>query len=106
MANLIVRGSLAVEKEILSQLGGPRFIVMTGASNLVGGNNTLAFKVGKNDKKVTHVRVTLEPSDTYKVEFLKIVGTKKPVNLYTAEDVYAEDLQRVFTNHTLLDTHL
>ena len=90
---------------ILDQLGGRRFIVMTGARNLVGGVNSLSMKIGRNEKKVTHVRITLNHLDLYDMEFLSIRNLDvKTVD--TASGIYADDLQRVFTGGTGLDTHL
>jgi len=94
-----------VAKTILAQLGGNRFIAMTGASNLAAGNNTLSFKVGKNDGKVTHVSVKLDESDTYTVQFFNIRG----VNMKTLREdsmVYADSLRGLFENVTGMATSL
>jgi hypothetical protein len=96
---MIVKGSLAVERDILSHLGGPRFILMTGANSLEGGDNCLSFKLGPNPKNVTHVRITLDPSASYKVEFMKARGAKLS-HLYTAEMVDADKLPEVLAQHT------
>lgn len=98
--------SLTVANTILQQLGGNRFLAMTGAKNLLGSENGLSMKVGSNDRKVTHVRVNLTPADTYRVEFMNIRGVQPWKTLHVAEDVYAEDLQRIFTEYTGLDTRL
>ena len=88
-----------VARTILYQLGGHRFVQMTGAKNLVGSDDSLSFKIGSNAEKITHVRVTLTPAGDYTLEFLKIRGTMiKP--LHTAEHVYADNLPRVFERHT------
>jgi hypothetical protein len=60
---------------ILTQLGGNKFLAMTGASNLLGGENVLSFKIGRNPAKVSHVRITLTAMDDYQVEFLNIRGS-------------------------------
>jgi hypothetical protein len=62
---------LTVAKTILAQLGGERFVMMTGATNFVGSADSLTFKVGRNPERVTHVRVTLTPDDLYDVTFFK-----------------------------------
>lgn len=98
--------TLAVANEIMRQLGDHRFLAMTGAKNLLAGPDSLSMKIGSNDKKVTHVRIVLTPADTYRVEFLSIRGTQPWKTLNVAEDVYAEDLQRIFTEYTGLDTRL
>lgn len=94
-----------VATTILEQLGGGRFIAMTGSNTFIGSADSLRFKVGSNAMKVTHVRVTLDPSDTYTVEFLK-VRSLKVETLSTESNVYAEDLQKIFTAGTGLYTRL
>lgn len=95
---------MQVAQTILSQLGGNRFVVMTGAKNLTGRADGLSFKIGRNSHKVTHVRVTLNARDTYTCEFLNIRGTNIKT-LQTVDDVYCEDLQRVFKAATGIHTH-
>jgi len=97
--------ALEIANTILSQLGGNKFLAMTGASNLLGGDNTLSFKIGRNANKVTHVRVTLTPMDDYSVEFINIRGTNvKPIA--TVDGVYADNLREVFERRTGLRTSL
>ena len=96
---------MTTAKTILQQIGGNRFLAMTGAKNLIGGVNSLSMKIGRNAKKVTHVRIVLNHLDLYDVEFLSIRNLNvKTVD--TASGIYADDLQRVFTGGTGLDTHL
>jgi hypothetical protein len=97
--------NLTVANEILKQLGNGRFIAMTGAKNLVGSETALTFGIMRNEKKVTHVRITLNIMDLYDVEFLACRGINCKT-LETVNGVYAEDLQRTFTASTGLDTHL
>lgn len=96
---------MEVAKTILQQLGGSRFVVMTGAKNFVSSDNSLSFKVGRNDKKVTHVRITLNALDTYDVVYMSIRGTKV-TEVATEEGLYFDMLQKSFTKNTGLDTHL
>lgn len=97
--------TLQVANTILAQLGGNRFVAMTGAKNLLGSERGLSFKVGTNAKKVTHVRIGLEPSDEYTVEFLTIRGTNiKRTAL--REGVQVAELRDVFTAETGLYTSL
>jgi hypothetical protein len=96
---------------ILAQLGGNMFRAMTGAKDFVFDDDearTLTFKVGKNDAKVTHVRITLDDSDTYRVEFLRVV-TRGGYRVDTLRDdslVFADSLRQVFTSGTGLDVSL
>ena len=52
---------MTVARTILDQLGGARFVAMTGAREFVGSADSLTFKIGVNPKRVTQVRVTLTP---------------------------------------------
>lgn len=96
---------MQVAQTILSQLGGRRFIAMTGASNFIGGADNLSFKVGRNAKGVTHVRVTLTPMDVYTVEFLR-VRNMQVKEVSKSEDVYNDMLREVFERNTGLRTSL
>ena len=98
------RKRLVVAETILQQLGGRMFRMMTGARTFVGGERYLQFRIPRI-RKINMVRVELLPSDTYKVEFLRVWGLNvHPVK--TCEDVYAEDLRRIFEKTTGLDTSL
>lgn len=89
---------------ILEQLGGRRFISMTGASNLAGDDKSLQFKIMKNAKKVTHVSIELE-NDFYNVVFYNVRGLEtKKMNELTG--LYAEDLRKAFEQNTGLYTSL
>lgn len=96
---------MQIAHTILDQLGGNKFLAMTGASNLLGRPDGLSFKVGRNDAKVTHVRVTLTPADEYRIEFINVRG--RNVNpLATVEGVHADSLAQVFTRKTGLRVSL
>lgn len=97
-----------VPQIILQQLGGSKFITMTGAKSFVGGKDMLMFALPARFAKdgINKVRITLEPSDTYKVEFMKIRGTQPVKIVAEVDSVYADMLQRIFTSHTGLDTRL
>jgi hypothetical protein len=88
-----------VTQTILTQLGGNKFVTMTGASNLLGSENSLSFKVGRNAAKVTHVRVTLTAMDDYQIEFLAIRGVNvKPVAF--KDGLTCEQLAPAFASKT------
>jgi hypothetical protein len=95
---------------ILSQLGGNRFVVMTGAKNLTSDKNCLIFKLPSRFAKdgINAVRITLDPSDTYTMTFYKQGRAPSFKVTVVAEhsDVYAEDLRRIFTDVTGLETSL
>jgi hypothetical protein len=96
----------AIAKTILEQLGGNRFLAMTGAHSLTFEASSLTFKL-PTISKVWAVKIELEPSDTYTVTAYK--RRRAPVYFEALEpvgDVYAENLAAVFKSLTGLDTHL
>ena len=94
-----------VAKTILQQLGGNKFIAMTGAKNLGSTNKSLQFKIGRNSKSISHVIITLKSSDLYEMEFIRIRGTKRTV-VKKVKGVYADQLQTIFTKYTGMNTRL
>jgi hypothetical protein len=101
--------NLDVAKIILEQLGGGRFIAMTGARNFVGDATSLTFRLPKAKDGINAVKITLDPSDTYTVRFFR-VGDRRTNYAITDksvhEDIYADSLQELFTRKTGLYTHL
>ena len=99
-----------VAQTILSQLGGNRFIAMTGCSNFGSTPNSLSFKLprGSAKNKATHCTITLDASDTYTVEFVKCNMRAAVYRQVVAETsmVYAESLTEMFTAATGLYTSL
>lgn len=52
-------------KTILAQLGGRRFIAMTGASQFGGTADPISLKFTLPGRTISKVVITLDPSDTY-----------------------------------------
>ena len=94
-----------IASTILAQLGGNRFIAMTGARNLSAVADGLCFSVGRNSEGVNYCRINLTPADLYNVEYGFIRGGNIKVKA-TSEGLYADQLQADFTRNTGLDTHL
>ena len=94
-----------IAKTILQQLGGNKFIAMTGAKNLGFTNNGLQMKIGRNSKGITHVIISLKSTDTYDVEFIKMRGVNRKV-VKKLKGVYADQLGKIFTKYTGLRTRL
>jgi hypothetical protein len=94
---------------ILEQLGGRRFIAMTGAKDFIGAEDSLTFRLpgtpGFVKDGIDRVRITLEPSDTYTVHCFR-ARTRHLGPRATASNIYADMLQETFTRLTGLDTHL
>lgn len=94
---------------ILEQIGGNKFRAMTGAKDFIGGENYLVFGLPARFAKngINKVKITLEASDLYTVEYMKINFRKYEVKTVAKdENVYCSDLQRLFTAATGIDTRL
>jgi hypothetical protein len=96
--------SLEIANTIKAQLGH-KALFMIGAKDLTGSANALSFRIGRNCKSVNAIKITLEPSDTYTVEFLYV--TKRGIKVRAkCEDVYCDSLHATIESHTGLYTSL
>ena len=92
--------------ETLRQLGGNRFIAMTGAKHFGVGPNGMSFKIGRNSKRVNHVTIDYDRGrDLYNMKFdwvtIKGIQNKKKL-----KGIYADQLQDMFTKYTGMYTSL
>ena len=98
----------SVAATILQQLGGKKFIAMTGAKNLVGSDTSLKMDVPHarcNDKPIKGVRIILSGNDTYSIEAFRILKLEYIV-VDTIDNVFVENLPANFTRLTGLATTL
>ena len=121
-----------IANTILQQLGGNKFVVMTGAKQLVAIENGLRFRIGRNDSKANMVRIVLKADDTYKMEFIKIGNMTnryailqkskdrddflrkleaaekraEPKVLEEYDGIYCDQLEELFSDYTKLATRL
>jgi hypothetical protein len=101
----------AIAEEILRQLGGGRFKVMTGSKDFTVIKNGLRFKVGSNSKRVNAMEIVLDADDTYTVRAMWVQMSRKTFQVTTTmrdemSGVYNDMLQDVFTRMTGMYTHL
>lgn len=99
---------MEVAKTILEQLGGNKFIVMTGAKAFIGSKTGLSFKLpGKNFCKhdINYVKITLTPADLYDVEYSRCRGLKI-TTVAKVEGIYFDQLTGDFEEKTGLRTRL
>lgn len=91
----------------LSQIGGRKFQVMTGARSFADdGRGVLSFRLpGRSKPRINYVQIALTEMDDYTMTFLDIRGDKCRT-VATKTGVYAQTLQTTFTAVTGLDTHL
>lgn len=96
-----------VASEILKQLGGSKFIAMTGAKNLGDGDKYLSFKLPKSKDGINYVKITLTGNDLYDIEFgkanIKAASYKVVKSL---DGIYGDQLQKIFTQYTGLYTKM
>ena len=88
--------------EILKQLGGKRFMAMTGANQFIAGNNWMAFKLPRAKNGNRRVKITLNSMDTYDIKFMSLGGKTNKV----LKGIYNDQLQEIFTNYTGLYTKI
>lgn len=91
-------------KQILQQLGGNRFIAMTGTKNFVYDLKelSLSMKLSRNKANATHLKIQVNSLDLYDLTFYKCteqIEVVKQVN-----NIYDDMLQPIFTEVTGLYT--
>ena len=103
---ILKEGGAQIAKTILQQLGGNKFIAMTGAKNLGHTNKGLQMKIGRNAKGVTHVIIDLDKGkDLYDIEFVKLRGTSRKT-VKKLKGIYADQLGDIFKRYTGMNVRL
>lgn len=96
---------MKVAQTILNQLGGNRFIAMTGSKQFIAGENFLRMRLSRNKSGANMLKISLNSLDTYDLEFLKVAKNDfKTVK--TVRGVYNDMLQDIFTSETGFYTKL
>lgn len=91
---------------ILNQLGGKRFVAMTGAKNFVGMPDGLRMDIGRNRSKANRLHISLDAGrDLYDVHFYYHSFSQKTLevtvkNEQKFEGVEAEQLATLFEKVT------
>ena len=100
---------MQIAQTILSQLGGNKFKVMTGAKDFFSINegSGLQFKLPSNfaKNKANTVRIVLNGNDLYDVEFGTVRGMSYKVKS-THDDVCGDMLVELFESETGMYTTL
>ncbi len=102
---------MAIADTILEQLGGRRFIVMTGAKNIMSDGPALVFQLPRRTAKdgINVVKIAHDPSDTYTMTFSKQSDARGGYRMTTVREmggVYAGQLREIFESTTGLATSL
>jgi hypothetical protein len=96
-----------IAETILEQLGGRRFILMTGARNFVYSETSLYFSIGKNMSESNFVQIEYNfDKDLYNMIFMRKYRNSDTKELERYEELYFDDLERFFTDYTGLRTTL
>ena len=106
---------MKVAEIILQQLGGRRFVAMTGSKNFFTNGNDLCMSLSKNSSKANRLQITLDPDDTYTMRFFRYTAPRlnkktfeysdeKITEINRFENVYCDQLQDLFTLETGLLT--
>jgi len=110
MEAIQVENNERIVNEIIAQLGGNMFFVMTGSKpqykKVNEENPQIAFKLTRNKSKATHMTITyVSGLDLYNMEFFKCRKFEiKPVK--ELKGIYGDQLQEIFTEVTGLYTRL
>lgn len=106
-----------VATTIHQQIGGQRFIVMTGSKIILCKNDGIIYKLAKNKTMANELKITLNGNDLYDLEFSKHAyptlnkktwewqpEKKKVVMEY--KNIYCDQLEEIFTETTGMTTRL
>ena len=106
--NVAAAENMTVANTIVAQLGGGRFIAMTGAKTFVGGPNFLQFKLPRCGRdRINSVRIELNSLDLYDVIFHRIGRRGMDVTMVnTWASVSADMLTACIRTETGLATSL
>ena len=98
---------MSVAQIILNQLGGNKFVSITGAKHIVVYPNALSFQLpsGVTKNKANYVKVTLNSNDLYDVIFCKIFKLDMR-EISSFGDIGASSLIELFNSETGLVTNL
>lgn len=111
---------MTVANTILNQLGGNKFLAMTGAKYLLDLGDGLRFNLPKNGSKANKVQITLNANDLYDVQFIKYTPykfritkdgqfkeTKEKVEIIKEfNDIWCDMLVEIFEQTTKMYTRL
>lgn len=98
--------SKIIAATILQQLGGNKFIAMTGSKNFTIVDNSLSMHLTRNKAKAKYLKITLNSMDTYDMVFYTVNKNFEVIIKAQFDGVYCDQLQDIFTEVTGLYTHL
>ncbi len=81
-------------------------LAMLGAKNLLADERSLQFKIGRNPTRATHIRIELDPSDTYTITVSRVSRKYDVTTLAELSGVYVDSMHEVIEAETGLLTRL
>ncbi len=96
---------------ILQQIGGKRFVAMTGSRDFIDLGNGLRMNLSRNKTSANRLEILLdEPTDTYRMRFYRMTVSKhfdiKTKDIAVYKGVYCDMLEDIFTSVTGLYTRI
>ena len=100
--------STSIARTILEQLGGSRFLAMTGAKDMIDLGNGLQVRVGRGAARgINKVRIVLTTDDLYELDYYRVGrGGLDVHHIARSLAVPAESLRTCFTDITGFDCAL
>lgn len=106
-----------IASTIINQLGGSRFVVMTGSRDFIAIENGVRMTLARNYSKANRLEIVLNGDDTYSMRFYNYQSPKfnsrtyqfcdsKETEIKEYEHIYFDQLQELFTNVTHMYTNL
>lgn len=108
---------IEIANTIIAQLGGSKFTAMTGSKNFAAIKNGVTMNLARNISGANRLEITLNAGDTYDMRFYRYTRGRMNLKTFTTSpdkikeiksysDIYADQLQGIFTDVTGMDTHL
>lgn len=94
-----------IASTILQQLGGNRFLAMTGAHSASIAVRGLSLKLPRNKSKAQYLHIMLDDDDTYTMKFMRMRNFHLE-NVKEINGVYCDKMRSIFTETTGLETSL
>lgn len=89
-----------IAQNILQQLGGRKFILATGAKDLVSSGNSLSLKFPKNMKGgANYLTITLNSNDSYNIDFGSLRGNDVK-RIILKQNISSNQLKNTFSEVT------
>lgn len=109
---------MTVATTILNQMGGKRFVFMTGVKSLFAQNNSLFMKLPRNSSKANRLCIKLDLGrDLYVMRFYRQTGGTydmknhvyreiKEKDVKVLDGVFCDQLEEIFRDVTGLETRM